>query len=173
MVGEVHPPKPSPYRNTKAEVGNVALMIGNWGERSETNKSSAENRAAHDRQVMGSPAQILVVFEATNAVAGMLEQPPHHVENRPQSRWTGPAPVGNVAVRDWYEHHVIIGKDAKQPVLMAARKNNCNGIECHCYEPWIDGTFRTNKKARSPPHKSWCVRSIGSKTSGIWATRLT
>ena len=35
VVGEVHHPKPSAYKNTKAEVGNVALMISNWGERSE------------------------------------------------------------------------------------------------------------------------------------------
>ena len=83
-------------------VGNVALMIGNWGARSEKSqgssaaiRSSIANREAHDRQVLGSPAMIIVLFEATNAVAALLEQPPHYVENRPQSRQTGPAPAGN------------------------------------------------------------------------------
>ena len=30
VVGKVHHPKPSAYRSTKAEVGNVGLRIGNW-----------------------------------------------------------------------------------------------------------------------------------------------
>ena len=38
VAGDMHPPKPPADRNTKAEVGNVALMIGNWGERSEKQK---------------------------------------------------------------------------------------------------------------------------------------
>ena len=84
---------------------------------------------------------IIVLFEATTAVAAMLERKPQHVEHIPQSRQTGAAPDGNVAMRDWYEHHVIIGQDAKQPVLMAARKNNCHMIERHTYEPWIYGTL--------------------------------
>ena len=45
VAGEVHHPKPSAYRNTKAEVGNVGLMIGNWGERSKKNKLSRQGSA--------------------------------------------------------------------------------------------------------------------------------
>ena len=162
----------SAQRNTKTEVGNVALMVGNWGERSNRN-GVCKNREAHDRQVMGSPAQILVLFEATTAVQIMLEQEPQHVYDRPQSRRTGPAPAGNVAVRDWHEHRVIIGGCAKNPVLMAARKNNCQGMECLYCESWFDGPFRLKGKNKSPPPKSWCVRSSGSRTSGTWASRLT
>ena len=88
-------------------------------------------RSNIERQVLGCPAMIIVLFAATHVVATLLEQPPRYVENRPQSRQTGPAPTGNVAVRDWYEHHVVIGNDPKQPVLMSARKNNCSSIECH------------------------------------------
>ena len=137
----------SARRNTKTEVGNVVLMVCNWGERSNK-KGVCQNREAHDRQVMGSPAQILVLFEATTAVATMLEQQPQHVYDRPQSWRTGPAPAGNVALRDWHEHRVIIGGCAKNPVLMAARKNNCQGMECLYCESWFDGTFRLKGKTQ-------------------------
>jgi hypothetical protein len=148
-------------------------MIGNWGMRGEKGKrSSVANREAHHRQVLESPAMIIVLFEATHAVAALLEQPPQYVETRPQSRQTGPAPTGNVAVRDWYGHHVIIGNDPKQPVLMAARKNNCSSIECHTFAPWVDGSHGPSENKRSPPPKSWCARSIGSNPSGMSATRL-
>ena len=172
-VGDLHPYRTPADRSVQPGVGNVALMIGNWGMRRENGKrSGVANREAHDRQVLGSPAMIIVLFEATNAVAAMLEQPPQHVENRPQSRQTGAAPAGTVSMRDWYGHHVIIGQDAKQPVLMPARKNNCSGIECHTYNPWIDGDLNINQQQKSPPPKSWRARSIGSRTSGIWATRF-
>ena len=146
VVGEVRHPKTSAKRNTKAEVGNVTLMIGNWGERST--KTSCQNREVHDRQVMGSPAQIIVIFEATAAVANMLEGEPEHVEDKPQLQRTGPAPVGNVEMRDWHEHHVMTGADPKTTVLMAARKNNCNGIMVLCYEPWFDSSFKQSQKKK-------------------------
>ena len=91
---------------------------------------------------------IIVLFEATGAVADMLQQPPRFVADRPQSRHTGPAPTGNVAVRDWYEHHVMMGNDARQPVLMAARKNNWSFMECHTSETWADGVFKGGKGKR-------------------------
>ena len=171
VVGEMRRPTASAQRNKKTEVGNVALMVGNWGERSNRN-GVCKNREAHDRQVMGSPAQILVLFEATDAVAVMLQQQPQHVYDRPQSRRWGPAPAGNVAVRDWHEHLVIMGRCAKNPILMAARKNNCQGMECLYSESWLDGRFNLRGKNKSPPPKSWCVRSSGSRTSGTWASGL-
>ena len=128
IVGDMHPFRPPADRNIKPEVRNVGLMMGNWGERSENNQGpSAAKREAHDCQVMGCPAMIIVLFEATTAVAAMLARPPHHVQgkqtavaamHRPLSLKTGPVFAGNVHMRDWYKHHVIIGTDVKQPRYM-------------------------------------------------------
>ena len=40
----------------------------------------------------------------------------------------------------------MIGNDARQPVLMAARKNNCDHMECHTSETWADGVFKGEKE---------------------------
>ena len=65
--------------------------------------------ALHDSNVMGSPGQITVLFEATTAVAAMLERQPLHVPDRPPPRHNEKAPLGNMSARDWYEHLVVIG----------------------------------------------------------------
>ena len=149
VVGDLHEYKPPAARNSMPEVGNIAMMVGNWGQRSaDGGGDTALNREAHDRQVMGSPAQIMILLEASDAVVAMLEHEPEFVFDRPQSRPPGRAAYGNVKTRDWYEHYVVIGKEQDKPILMAARKNNCTGIECHTYEPWFDGPFKKKTEGR-------------------------
>ena len=58
--GDAHPYQPPADRNVQPGVGNLALMIGNWGMRPEKTKGS---QATHDRQILGSPAMIIVLFE--------------------------------------------------------------------------------------------------------------
>ena len=82
--------------------------MGYWEERSEKTAASADCRALHDSNVMGSPGQITVLFEATTAVAVMLERQPLHVPDRPPPRHNEKAPLGNMSARDLYEHWVVI-----------------------------------------------------------------
>jgi hypothetical protein len=46
VVGEVRHLTAPAQRNMKAEVGNVALMVGNWGERSDNTKGLCKQRCA-------------------------------------------------------------------------------------------------------------------------------
>ena len=79
VVGDKHPHREPAERNKRKDVGNFGIFVGNWGERSTTNKKSADCRMLHDSQVMGSPGELMVIFEANQAVADMLKQPPRHV----------------------------------------------------------------------------------------------
>ena len=169
-------------RNSKAAVGNFGLLCGNWGKRSEDNardKVSRANREAHDRQVLGGPAQIVVILEATPAVAALLEQEPTHVakplefQDACTDGWESklvvvnrdgqgfgkggigpnPAPTGNVDNRPWFQYNVCIDSHVVNPILMGARKNNCEKVECNEAACWFDGTWR-EKKHQESPHQS-------------------
>ena len=155
VVGDKHVYNTPAPRNSMPEVGNIAMMVGNWGQRSADGGGYTRlNREAHDRQVMGSPAQIMILLEASDAVKAMLEHEPEFVFDRPQSRPPGRAAYGNVKTRDWYEHYVVIGKEQDKQILMAGRKNNCTGIECHTYEPWFDGPFTTKTQREGRHHQN-------------------
>ena len=168
-------------RNSKAAVGNFGLLCGNWGKRSEDNardKVSRANREAHDRQVLGGPAQIVVILEATPAVAALLEQEPTHVakplefQDACTDGWgcklvvvnrdgqgfgkgdigPNPAPTGNVDNRPWFQYNVCIDSHVVNPILMGARKNNCEKVECNEAACWFDGTWR-EKNTKKPNTK--------------------
>ena len=149
VVGDLHPYNEPAHRNKRKDVGNFGLFMGNWGERSEKNAASADCRALHDSQVMGSPGEITVLFEATNAVAAMLAREPLHVPDRPRSRHNEKAPLGNMSARDWYEHWVVIGNEPKGSILMAARKNVCENIDCVHSDSWVDGCWKVKTKNRT------------------------
>ena len=57
----------------RPDVGGISMFIGNWGERSS---KVSKQRELFDASVMGSPGEVIVLFEANNAVAGMLEAAP-------------------------------------------------------------------------------------------------
>ena len=156
IVGDRHPHREPAERNMRKDVGNFGIFVGNWGERSETNKKSADFRMLHDSQVMGSPAELIVIFEANSAVADMLKQPPRHVpdEMNGPPRHNAKAPVGNMSKRDHYEHMVVMTHYPHGQIVMAARKNVCvraQALDCHA---WEDGHWNKNGKKKTATTKA-------------------
>ena len=148
VVGDLHPYNEPAERNKRKDVCHIGLFMGNWGERSEKSAASAVCRALHDSQVMGSPGELIVFFEANSAVADMLKQPPRHVpdEMNGPPRHNAKAPVGNMSKRDHYEHMVVMTDYPHGQILMAARKNVCvraQALDCHA---WVDGHWNQNGK---------------------------
>ena len=151
--------------NKKTQVGNIGIMLGNWGERAAHDTPA---RQVQDKQDQGNPAHIVVLLEANEACAELLRQEAQFVEEdgwyygappllseleeddqRPQSRQTEKAKLGNVARRQWHQHHAIITDFHRgKQILMAARTNNCHGMTCLYNESWEDGLFRIKKKTR-------------------------
>ena len=126
------------------ERGDMTAIEARRSARAQPSRMLANDppaRVAICSRMTPQPAMIIVLCEATDEVAEM------------QMRQTRPAPDGNVAMRDWCEHHVFIGQDADAPILMAARKDNCLKMECHDCKPWVDGRFRTNGKSMTASTK--------------------
>ena len=144
IVGDVPPYNEPAASNKRKDVGNVGLFICNLGERSHgTTAKSAAQRELHYSNVMVSPAPITILFEATHAVAAMLEQKPLDIiPGDTRGR-------GNLAQRGWYEHHVVITDEANGTILMAARKNNCAGVTCLHSDAWTDGVWKQKGKTRT------------------------
>ena len=146
--------------NKKTQVGNIGIMVGNWGERAKTSK---DQRVVQDKQIQGNPAQIVILLEANEDCKELLEQEARKVMEdvleeeslneleedgpRPQSRHLEKARVGNVAARQWFQHHAIMSTFPKGiQILMAARKNNCKGMKILYSKEWVDGLFKKDKK---------------------------
>ena len=146
VVGDLHPYNEPAERNKRKDVGNFGLFMGNWGQRSEKKAASCAQRDLHDSNVMGSPGMIIVLFEATTAVAAMLEREPSHVPDRPPPRHNEKAPLGNMSARAWFEHLVCMGEESKGAILMAVRKNVCENIECVYSDSWVDGIWNVKGK---------------------------
>ena len=71
--------RPSPPRNSDNEVGNFGLYFGNWGTRGSflsSDKEKGQRRDVQDRQILKSPAQIIILCEANEKVLELLEQSP-------------------------------------------------------------------------------------------------
>ena len=148
--------------NKKTQVGNIGIMLGNWGERAARDE---QTRHVQDKQVRGNPAHIVVVLEANEACKHLLQQKPKYVEeydisepeedsNIANVRWpnwqTEKAKLDNVASKHWHEHHAIITKFPKgKQILMAARKDDCRGMTCLYHEHWEDGLFRIKGKKKN------------------------
>ena len=148
------------------------MMVGNWGERAEKQvKHSKANSEDHDRQIMGCPAQILVLCKASNSVADMLGRPPKcHDDERPQSRpQKERAPTGNVKRRDWHEHHVMIGHPLSWPHERTIARVWFSIVVNHGR---MQSTEKKGKRGQLQP-KQLCAHPLGSRTSGTWARRLS
>ena len=106
--GDKHPWREPAERNQRFDVGNFSMFVGNWGERSSV--EGFAQRDLYDANVKGSPGELVVLFEATHAVAALLDSKPSYVQERPQqlSLPNEKAVVGNMAERDWYDHHVVM-----------------------------------------------------------------
>ena len=135
--------KPPAARNSRPDVGNCTMTVGNLGMTST--ERFTETGAVRDRQILWSPGQIVVLFEAIDDVQGMLEIDDQDVAvrvERPQLRQAGEqAAFGNVVTRHLQEHIVVIGCTQKKPVLMAACHSVCSHIQIVMDETWIDGHF--------------------------------
>ena len=144
ITGDMHPYREPAERNKRPDVGNFSMLVGNWGERSSV--EGFAQRDLYDANVKGSPGELVVLFEATHAVAEMLESQPSYVQEPPQQRSlpNQKAVPGNMWQREHYEHHVIMTQDSKNAILMAARTNVCEGIEELHTASWCDGTWRVS-----------------------------
>jgi hypothetical protein len=123
--------------NDHHEVGNFALFCGNWGDRGTLGDTAAKKarQATHDRQIMKCPGTVLVLLEASEGVTDLLRQPPAKGDGK-----------GGVKGRDSFEHWVVRGSEPQTAVLIAARKDTCNGLKCIEYNPHIDHNYRANGK---------------------------
>ena len=56
---------------------------------------------------------------------------------------------------------------------MAACKNNCNGIEILCYEPWIDGYFRHMRRDKVATTKIMVCTFDWKQNNGYLGNKIT
>jgi hypothetical protein len=170
VVGDLRRRNEPAERNQRFDVGNFGMFVGNWGERSGRQKKAT---VLHDCQIKGSPGEIIVLLEANEAVKDLLEEEAQYVNTEaeevqqvqrvmPRSRLAGEkAPVGNVSAREWYKHLTQISKDPKGSILMAARANVCEAVECVHSDSWIDGTWRETKTRKDRKNKERSHQSHG------------
>ena len=119
--------------NKEPEVGNFGLHFGNWGCRGrQTDAVSKRRQKTHDDQIMKSPAQVIVLCEATEYVADMLREP----------AVAGVEGSQGLEGRNTFECFVVKGKEqADTSVLIAARKDNCDCLEYLDYEVFNDHNY--------------------------------
>ncbi len=129
--------------NDQWEVGNFALMAGNWGLRSTVGgkRPHSVRRYAHDRQITKSPAQVIVLAEASPAIEELLRRPRSH----------GTEADTGLERRGSAEHWVVRGNE-NSAILIAARKDVTTNLNMLDYEVSDDHPYverGTGKQARS------------------------
>ena len=131
--------------NDHPEVGNFSLFCGNWGDRGTLGDTAAKKarQATHDRQIMKCPGTVLVLLEASEGVCDLLRQPPAKGDGK-----------GGVKGRDSFEHWVVRGNCPKTSVLIAARKDTCNGLKCMEFDANLDHDYKQSGKAKRAITKS-------------------
>ena len=82
MVEAPLPRNASSKFNSNWEVGNFGLFFGNWGKRgtAPTDAEGRNTRETSDRQILRNPGQVVILAEATEAIAQLLREPPVAVE---------------------------------------------------------------------------------------------
>jgi hypothetical protein len=128
----------SSWRNEEPEVGNFGLFVGNWGLRGTLgdNRQKQLRRDTHDRQILKSPAQVIVLCEATAAVGDLLQK----------SAVAGTPGVKGLEGRNTFEHWVVRGEEPQAAVLIAARKDNTTFLELLDYDVNEDHAYREKQK---------------------------
>ena len=96
-------------------------------------------RDAQDRQILKSPAQVVILCEANETVEEMLKQPPVSGDDdqHPQSRLERRATHG---------HWVVRGNEQGSAVLVAARTDTCDYLHVLEHEVHEDHPYRENGK---------------------------
>ena len=130
--------------NQFPHVGNIGLFCGNWGKRG-TVASGREKKARKqtlDRQIAKSPAQVLILCEATPSLEAVLSRPAEagmfdikDIESRLDMRCS-------------YDHWVVRGNEDETAILFAARKNVTNGIELLEYDVNMDHPYKQDGKTK-------------------------
>jgi hypothetical protein len=106
--------------NEEPEVGNFGIFFGNWGTRATLGGRQAQQRRREiqDRQVVKSPAQVIVLAEASSETEEVLRT----------GRNLGDPTTKGLQSRDDHDHYVIRGNE-ESAILIAARTDNTTGIE--------------------------------------------
>ena len=134
-------PRPvSSWANSEPEVGNFGLMFCNWGERATLAGQAHQRhqRAVADRQLLKSPAAVVVVAEASAQVEELLTAPPEDLDPHTESK---------LHSRSTHEHWVRRGNE-KSSVLVAARKDVTHGVDVLLYDVNDDHPYREKKKTK-------------------------
>ena len=159
VVGDLNGYKAPAKRNERRDVGNANIFLGNWGARAKDTKKgqSADQRALFDCNIQGCPCEILVLLEANSVIAEKLQEESRIAnwegrQDKPQPRRTGKAPVGNVSMRNWFQH-LVVGGDQPGSILIAARMNVCAGVECvhsqaHGAKEWTPSGAKKDGEAK-------------------------
>jgi len=145
----------SAWWNSEREVGNCGIYFGNWGLRGSVGTDAQQKlrTAAHDRQIMKNPAQIIILCETTEKVEELLATPAVEAEK--------PGVTG-LAGRNTYEHWVIRGQEKDSAVLIAARKDNCSDLQLLEYDPHDDHPYKLRGKDKMATSRTLTCR-VGFK----------
>ena len=147
--------RPSAKQNEEPEAGNFGIYQANFGTRpsdhggkrmtAKKKRERLERQANMDTQITKNPCQVVILQEATAAVAKMLEEP---------SVGEDPTAVGTkLDKRTQREHFVVRAPEQteKDPptVLIAARREFCKNLET--LEWWLnpDHTYTETKKNKT------------------------
>ena len=149
--GEIPEGRGTPaWRNSQPEVGNMGIDSGNlWGiaplPQMEHNEK-IKRRYRHDKQIVISPAQIIVLCEANKEVEEALKRPgvpgaasPREAAVADTSEDDKP-PQSRVQRRATYENWVVRG-NAVATVIIAARNGTCTYLEKLDFEVHDDHTY--------------------------------
>ena len=130
---------PSSTNNKEKEVGNFGLYFGNWGERGFVEKGEVARirRQKHDRQILKSLGQVVILAEAGLAIEDMLKQPP--VEGHSGS--------GSLEARSTKEHFVVRGNE-KSALLIASRTDVTSSLVCLKSEVHEDHPYKEKGKPK-------------------------
>ncbi len=112
-------------RNAEPEVGNFGLYFGNWGNRATLAEKQHQRRRrdAQDRQVLKSPAQVVILCEANEVVEESLKQPSVSAPAETAVAETsddGTHPQSRLERRATHEHWVVRGNEKGSAVLVAS-----------------------------------------------------
>ena len=138
-VAAPHVHRPSKH-NKEKEVGNFGLFFGNWGLRGTLGGPAAQTKRilAQDRQILKSPAQVVILAEASEELGNLLKMP--EVVGSPEQ-------IG-VQSRSTKEHFVVRGAE-QAALLVAARKDNTTALALLKYEAHSDHDYTEKGKVKT------------------------
>ena len=114
--------------NSHLAVGNLGVYFGNWGTRATLTdgKAKRDRIDRHDKQIVCTPAQIIMLAEASEQVETLLKLPNKaaFAGNEWESEDEDQAKFG---IRESREYYVVRGNEFKS-LLVGARTDNCDNL---------------------------------------------